>query len=348
MDLDWNWFFSSLSQSAAAIVGLFGAFIISKTLTNQSAFILKSHQLENILADSENIKTQADDIDFDYYINRIREYAHHELANLSLEDPSILESAPEDLFHKLNFSLYDNKAPAVEALKGELECYREEYKKYYIDLAAAELRKAEIMERNTDKDPLSNFTFFPSLELSKLDKEWPQAPYRSPLGSTDTETRGTEAEFEKIETTRRKAIHQAKLNENFLSTVSGDPEYSGHITAILLLITLLFFAGVIYPVSFMPLAQGITPTPSLSAVAPTLFSLKGGMLTFISLIFCSIPYIFLKLNMSFKYKKHHIAKLTEYCKVASYSQHFNFYNQNIVDRAKHSSENHPQISHEHQ
>ncbi|MCH7733340.1 MAG: hypothetical protein IIB44_12675 [Candidatus Marinimicrobia bacterium] len=33
---DWNWFFSALAQSAAAIVGIFAAFIITKIVNNQS------------------------------------------------------------------------------------------------------------------------------------------------------------------------------------------------------------------------------------------------------------------------------------------------------------------------
>jgi len=34
--MDWNWYFAALSQSAAAIGGIFGAFIITKVLTNQT------------------------------------------------------------------------------------------------------------------------------------------------------------------------------------------------------------------------------------------------------------------------------------------------------------------------
>ena len=30
--MDWNWFFSSFAQSSAAIVGIFGAFLITKIL----------------------------------------------------------------------------------------------------------------------------------------------------------------------------------------------------------------------------------------------------------------------------------------------------------------------------
>ncbi|WP_262887779.1 hypothetical protein [Flavobacterium bernardetii] len=32
MSIDWNWFFSSFCQSAAALIGIIGAFIISRLL----------------------------------------------------------------------------------------------------------------------------------------------------------------------------------------------------------------------------------------------------------------------------------------------------------------------------
>lgn len=35
---DWNWFFTSISQSAAAIVGLLGGFIINKILSRETEF----------------------------------------------------------------------------------------------------------------------------------------------------------------------------------------------------------------------------------------------------------------------------------------------------------------------
>lgn len=43
-ELDWNWFFSAIAQSSAAITGIFSAFIISKIINNQSSF-LKSNNL---------------------------------------------------------------------------------------------------------------------------------------------------------------------------------------------------------------------------------------------------------------------------------------------------------------
>lgn len=53
MSADWNWFFSSLSQSAAAIVGIFGAFIITKIFSNQTAFSEKTAKLNNYLIEAK-------------------------------------------------------------------------------------------------------------------------------------------------------------------------------------------------------------------------------------------------------------------------------------------------------
>ncbi len=51
-ELDYNWLFSTISQSFAAIVGLIGAFIISKIITNQTEYKNKISKLENNLIKS--------------------------------------------------------------------------------------------------------------------------------------------------------------------------------------------------------------------------------------------------------------------------------------------------------
>jgi len=67
--MDWNWFFSSLAQSAAAIVGVFGAFIITKILSNQTAFSEKKNRLKELIAKAEKVKVEADELDFGW-LNR--------------------------------------------------------------------------------------------------------------------------------------------------------------------------------------------------------------------------------------------------------------------------------------
>lgn len=58
--MDWNWFFSSLAQSSAAIVGFFGAFTITKILSNETAFSEKKNRLKELLSVAEKIKDDAD------------------------------------------------------------------------------------------------------------------------------------------------------------------------------------------------------------------------------------------------------------------------------------------------
>lgn len=57
--MDWNWFFSSVAQSAAAIVAVFSAFIISKIINNQSQFESNKRRIKSILIESKKLKELA-------------------------------------------------------------------------------------------------------------------------------------------------------------------------------------------------------------------------------------------------------------------------------------------------
>src|SRR5712664_631258 len=67
VSMDCNWFFSSLSQSAAAIVGIFGAFIITKILSNQAAFSEKRSHLKELIARANKIVDDANAPAFAWY-----------------------------------------------------------------------------------------------------------------------------------------------------------------------------------------------------------------------------------------------------------------------------------------
>jgi cytosine/uracil/thiamine/allantoin permease len=53
--MDWNWFFSSLAQSVAALVGIFAAFVITKIINNQSDFARKATRIREIISTSEKL-----------------------------------------------------------------------------------------------------------------------------------------------------------------------------------------------------------------------------------------------------------------------------------------------------
>lgn len=60
VEIDWNWFFSSLAQSTAAIVGFFGAFVIARILSNQEIFSKKRNRLKELLCSAEALKQDAE------------------------------------------------------------------------------------------------------------------------------------------------------------------------------------------------------------------------------------------------------------------------------------------------
>ena len=46
--MDWNWFFSSLAQSTAAIVGLIGAFVFTKMVNSEGASEAATFRLNDL------------------------------------------------------------------------------------------------------------------------------------------------------------------------------------------------------------------------------------------------------------------------------------------------------------
>lgn len=54
--MDWNWFFSSVAQSTAAILAVFSAFIITKIINNQSQFEANKRRIKSALNESKKFK----------------------------------------------------------------------------------------------------------------------------------------------------------------------------------------------------------------------------------------------------------------------------------------------------
>lgn len=174
MKMDWNWFFSSLAQSTAAIVSIFGAFIIAKILSNQNTFSKKKNRIKELIVSAKKIK----------------------------DNTSGFEQKTKEEQMNIGIEVYD---------------------------------------------------------------------------------------------------HTQSIR-NLLDSIKGNPESSKEITCALALVTLLFFVGVIFPLSFMP-----TPDrcyiPMLSEIFFNIdfVSLKGGLLTAISLIFTVTLGMFWVMNNWMKY-----------------------------------------------
>lgn len=134
---DWNWFFSSVAQSAAAIVGIFGAFIVTKILANQSAFAEKSRRIQELITLGEKIADATSRLSFDWYH---RHDSASEIENLERLLEKDDKESPETLYEKLRFSPYIAKADAIETI-ARVKSYREDRLKREREDAGAKWRK---------------------------------------------------------------------------------------------------------------------------------------------------------------------------------------------------------------
>lgn len=120
--MDWNWFFSALAQSTAAIVGLFGAFIITKIINKEQAFNDTNRRIGELLALSDNLINRADIRHFNWYNQKIREIRLSKLA----EDTNRTEiKTSQEYYNQTNFSPYDNREIILESIDKKLKQKRE-------------------------------------------------------------------------------------------------------------------------------------------------------------------------------------------------------------------------------
>jgi len=125
--LDWNWYFSSLAQSTAAVVGIFGAFIITKILSNQSEYSQKKSQLKELLIRSQRLTDDAEALAFSWYVKRTNE---EELDNLREIWETGDLSTSEELYDQLNFSIFFPREKAIELISQLVTSLNEQKIKY--------------------------------------------------------------------------------------------------------------------------------------------------------------------------------------------------------------------------
>ncbi|MFW6030419.1 MAG: hypothetical protein ACOCRO_09220, partial [Halanaerobiales bacterium] len=114
--------------------------------------------------------------------------------------------------------------------------------------------------------------------------------------------------------------------ENFLTNINDDPESSSLITWSIIFSLLLFWIGVIIPLSFLPIVNVV----KWEVMINSLFSIKGLLIICILLIFSIIMIIFFTINLRLKYNEEKIDILVSDTKIKNYSPYF----KNMVENKK--------------
>ncbi len=128
MNPDWNWFFSSFSQSAAALIGIIAAFIISKLLNlNEKIDTLIDH-FDDLVIEYEKIKSGLAIRSFSWYNENIFENSNSiKIAMKNDKFESLDENQVVELLYQVEpklfkddiqlLILFNKLMPRVQALK---------------------------------------------------------------------------------------------------------------------------------------------------------------------------------------------------------------------------------------
>lgn len=320
MPLDWNWFFSTLSQSAAAIVGIFGAFIITKIFSNQAVYTEKKNRLKQVLMQAEKISDASNSYNIEWYNKHFNHLEYKDFHDFLDENFPNIESANDlsidvlnDYISKKNFSIYSDH----ETIKDELRFIANGISEENI-----ERKKQENIERNSN--PLQRgFRLHPILgsAIQGSNNKKLYSSYEPFNISPWVELNKLRSDFDQC---YLEAKHHTRVALEFLEAIEGNPESPKQISWALLLVLTIFFVGVIYPLSFLPASGEPEITLSLAVIMQNLLSFKGFLLAVIALSFTVIVSIFFVSNIKMKYAENDLIKIKQLTELPHYCKYFKF------------------------
>lgn len=300
--MDWNVFFSTISQTSGAIVGIFSAFLITKIVSNQTTHGQKLGQTSESLALSKKLANETSIRYFDWYGKRKAADAIEKIQE-DYEKTKEIKS-PEEYHKTVYFSPFESRADSLEIIRNQISV-----------IEAKEKAEEERIRKQLEVLGPGRAIMTP------MHTTIPRMPNLDLINKLNDERDLIDNLYVRIQ-------HQADINKNLLTDLNSESESSNLISVSILSVILLFFAGVIYPLSFLPLVPNVQISLSLSAFWDILFSLKGVLLTLISVIFGGLMLVFYIANRSLSYKAEIKAELEKYSKATNYSLYFANYEDN--------------------
>lgn len=320
---DWNWFFSTMAQSSAAIVGVISAFLISNILANQSDFNKNIAEIKSLVADGNRLKKLAAIRYFEWYNSRVYILEFKKIIKKIYENQHV---DAEKLYWDANFSVYQDVDEVIRGIVERINSIK-------IEIEYSESQKQKDLEANIGNKFYSSK---PHLSL-RADKEFARSInaltdeffevlaenktlHMSSVGDADLIAK-IENESDEIKRLYVECDHHSKIVNLKLESVRGNPQSSTLVNSLIILVAVLFYAGVILPIYFLPMAIDSVPTlakPSFDDV----WSVKNFFVSCISIIFGALVFILIDINKSLNFKKSLLLSLGEFNDVSKYSKYF--------------------------
>ncbi|MCT4627907.1 hypothetical protein [Halodesulfovibrio sp.] len=337
--MDWNIFFSTVSQTSGAIIGIFAAFLITRIIASQTEFNQHKERLVELLQDSKKLANEVNARSFSWYNKVVAKDQLEELIEELYEYGSNMVAT--DYYDKLNFSPFQNKQDALQQIEDALS--KENEKRQRELEAQAALKKRELEAQAALKKSHINVGDMLEYGLAMHGQAILAQPVITPhrIKSLNKLLDNRDTELSRIHKLFIPLSHQVDKNSDFLKSIKKGNETSVLINASLLAITLLFFVGVVYPLSLLPYHETTSVTFNLTSFWATLASSKGAILFLISLIFTGLMSIFFYTNLTLKYDATQIKKLEKYSTQSGYSEYLENYYNNMKDSAEQQSASEP-------
>ncbi len=325
--MDWNVFFSTMSQTCGAVVGIFSAFLITKIIADQSEFSRLRDKISTMISKSEYLKAHFDRVDFEQLNNKELKDLSDILYN-SIKDEE-LDKSPEFYYELIDQPLYASKSDAIEYIKYAIqraEKYQLEKKKKQEEEDWKKSHR-ESLERAFGSSVLANIDLMNSIKPITN-------PYASsPLDRIKESMAHDPINNNREQSSRKQLIidskHQVSINRKVLNELEGSNTAHQLISRSLVIVLLLFFIGVIYPLSFLPLVPGAEITLSIRAFFDILFSLKGALLGLLAVSFSFLIATFWSVNNRLKLSPKECEDLKKMCQPEGFSIFLkNYYDNN--------------------
>ena len=290
--MDWNWFFSALSQSCAAVVGIMGAFVFAKLVSNQADMKHRRASFDSLRVGAARLVAQLERRRFKWYNETKMKIDIFDLQGILLKEPELRE--PMDYYEELDFSPFLPKSDVLEVIRIEVESERQRRTDSSAgDRSASRSIKGGLINR----------------ERTRLEAE------RYQINDIAVEIR----------------IHASQVRR-FMDESKARPESSPLVTASIVVCILLFLVGVVYPLGMLPADGFEPNNLSLNAIPQALFSYRGLLLGVIALLFVATMVGFGVINKRLVLSDEQIDQLHAYGETSRYSRYLKICERNMEER----------------
>jgi hypothetical protein len=265
--MDYNWFFSAFAQCGAAIIGIFGAFIISKIIDINEKINLCAKEVEDLRIAQRLLKSKFNKTD----VLKFNKYTLQEQSVVMMVNNGDFDIIDEE---QIVFRLVDKcniYCKNIDLNKPKDSDLYKHFNKLY----------GGYVIRKEDDEKVR--------EHKKSDRK------RNSFSNTPSITNEKENIRKSFEDLRLEANNQhSKFYSNFTLVNLTFTENLQFISRIIKSLVIAFFAIVIYPLHFLPEIAGIAPNIAfnLQVFFENFWCIKGGLLFLFSLVIIILIVVF--------------------------------------------------------